>query len=191
MWLYFIIGTLLVLLICSFVKTVIVKTEPTNWQLISLGTAFLFLLIITAVDIGWLDKLKLTAGDQEYSVSTQDFENYIGKNINKLGLAIAKVYEKYYHSEVFNISEDSDRVKIEEKDGSVYLKVKLSHKPVVSTIEVDLIGGQYFFGTGYEPHVDDDLNMWLKWKEKYTKEEFLNFTNIDDTLYVKYFIDKN
>jgi len=189
--LYILIVIFLALLVWSFIKTVKAKNEPTNWQIITLSLLFLVLLLLTAVDTKWFDKIELIAGDQKYSVSTKDFEQYIDKNIDKLGLAIAKVYKQYYYSEVFTISEDSDHVKIEEKDGSVYLKIKLSYKPVLNTIEIDLVGGQYFFGTGYEPYVDDDLNMWLKWKEKYTKEEFLNFTKIDDLLYVKYFIDKN
>jgi hypothetical protein len=133
--LYLILAIPLIVFIVSF--PVCFKREHKSMGLQYAATAVLAcaLFIFAAFDSGEVFKYLIQTKDG-YSVSPRAIEQVILKNMDDLGLAIAKVYEEYYIVETFDCSKESDVVKFgKDGKGNIYFKLQLKYQPVEKTIQ--------------------------------------------------------
>ncbi len=150
---YLILGIPLLIFLISFFVCFKRKHKPSGWQYASTAALVIILFLYCWIDTGLISRFIVKVGGQDYYISPNALEEVISKNIDNLGLAIGKVYEKYYIIEIFDCSKESDTVIFCEDKGMPTIKLKLKHLPIENTLECRLGGGFYS-----EPSKDNDKN---------------------------------
>lgn len=163
--LYVILG----LPIIVFLTTILVvglrkKQMPSGWLSVATSALVIILFIFCLFDTGHINRFVVHSADDTYYISSNALEEVILKNIDNLGMALSRVYEKFYIKETFDCSEESESVKYVEKDGDIYLKLKLKYQPVLNSIQWFFSGGWKYWPvlTDESYFVDEDLFLWSK-----------------------------
>jgi len=158
--LYFILTIPLAILLIQVLSIGLQKKQmPSGLLGVSIVILIITLFIFCLFDTGHISRFIIQIGDKSFYVSSNALEEVIVKNIDNLGLALSRVYEKYFIVEKFDCSKESDIVKFgKENDGRVYFKIKLKYKPVDATVETKFSSGSSVPGeNGTESAVDSDL----------------------------------
>jgi uncharacterized protein (UPF0335 family) len=94
--------------------------------------------------------------------------------VDELSAALGKVYEKYYEVETFDCSKESQLVNYAEKDGHIYIKLKLKYRPILNSLQIFCSGGYNYWPSLEKteiPVVDENLFLWAN---------FADFKSIDE-----------
>lgn len=160
------------------------KKAEGEWAYMAFVILIGLLTLMILVDTNKLSKFRLTMAGKDYRLSNVEVEEVFKTNISN----ILKVYHEYLVVEVFDLSSQSDKWKVEVSSGRVTTFLRLKYEPLEKTVSIAATNGATFllegnsFKNGYyaipylepkmtkEELLHDYSQSKTKWEVRYIKK---------------------